>query len=653
MNTNNIMQKLTGRRFNCASGCCNAGVEEKKYDDFDLVYCIRLAVGVLVFAAALLFGGKMPAVWKTVLLIVSTAVAGADLVASSVMAITNRRYFDKEILVTAVAVLAFFFRRGVDAAAMVILYQLGSLFVEYAFLRTKETVLEDTFGEPMFATVLQDGAEAEIMAGEIKAGDTVLVHVGQRVPCDCVVKRGSARIDRSYIGGGVVSVAEGDEVLAGSMNMDGDLTCEAIAAYEESVIAVLKKRVGSTGNAGTSNTGIPAKLSTYYTPAVLILAILVLAISQLVLKASFVDSVGRALSVVLIGIPCALFISAPLVRFVGTASAAVQGIFFSNTNTVDKTASINTVVFDKSGTLTKGRLKVDSIKTERMPSNMLLKITAHAFAYSSSPLAKPIIDSYGETIYIELVDSFAETPGRGVEVRIESVHVCAGSAEFIAEKGVEIPEQDISAEQAVYVSIGSEYAGRLVFADSLRESSTSAINELHAAGVGKIVMFTDEPEITAAKTAALLDIKEYYCEYPPERRQRVLSELRNAQSDKSCTAYVSACESAEHSPADLDITMCDVSSLSSIGAELAITSGDPASLAAAVSKAKTIKRFSTLLFAAAALVKIILLVMALYGVTTLWFTVTIDAVSTIGTILAAGYVYGDFPDKNSGDPLEE
>jgi Cd2+/Zn2+-exporting ATPase len=459
-----FFEKAARSRVCSSCGCCGENGAKPFIDEdnsgFNTILIVRLIVAALIFASALFFKA-IPKPWPLVMLIASAAISGYDLAAASVLAVSNGSYFDKSILILIVTVAAFALGLNTEGAALILLYQLGGSMIDYTSMRSRQTVCEAASCAGGVAHVLKDGAEETVPAECIVPGDKIIINPGERVPCDCVVLDGGGSVDSSPLGGSTepLFVAEGDEVLSGFVLLSGRLHCEVAAAVTDSSCAAFLRAIRNAAVTGMPVPKLLRRFLTLYTPAIVVAAVIAAGILPLLYKIGILYAIKRALVFLVIANPCALFVALPLIRFGSLAGSAKCGVMFSGVSAMDCAASAATVVFERAGALTDGIPHVASVKSERMDADTFLKMTAHALAYSDSPIANSVISSYGGTIYIELIEDFKELPGKGVEVYVDHVRICVGNLSMMDEKSITVPEADITVEQAAYVSVAQEYAG--------------------------------------------------------------------------------------------------------------------------------------------------------------------------------------------------
>lgn len=643
MSVKAFFEKAAGARFCCSCGCCDEnGLRPFMGEDeggFDLFLIIRLIISATVFAAALIFE-QIPEPWPLVMLIASAVISGYDIAAATVLSVIKGRYFDKCVLILIAAAGAFALGMYTEGAALVLLFQLGASMIDYAYMRSRQTISATVDCTADTAHILTDGGEETVPAESIVPGNNIIINSGERVPCDCIVLEGGGSLDSSPLGGGTdpLFVAEGDEVLSGCILKSGCLRCEATAAKEDSSCAVFTKTIRTAADTGGPVPTALRRFLALYTPFTFVLAVIVAGLLPLIYKIGILYAIRRALVFLVVANPCAIFVALPLIRYGSLAGAAKRGILFSGIDVMDSAVSAASVVFERAGAMTDGIPHVSSIKTERMDADTFIKMTAHALAYSDSQIANSVISSYGGTIYIELIEDFKELPGKGVEVYVEGVRICAGNLSLMAEKSITVPEADITVDQAVYVSVAQEYAGRILLSESLREDAAVGVTDLAGQGIGSVILLTDEHPSSAAKTASELKIKEYYSDCGREQKLETVENIRQSLSANHSLLFVGGQDIAEmeHTKADLDISINDVQALnSSLSSDLTILNGKVSGVAAAIASAKHSERVSYMTIFAVLFIKLIVLVLAFLGIATIWFAAFIDAAAALGAILFA------------------
>ncbi len=652
-----ILERVAGKRFTCASRCCGCADMERGYElTLDPLMMVRLILGCFIFAAALFFEG-LPKPWPSVLLILSAAVSGLDVIAAAILAVMRGRPFDKCVLIIAAVTVGFAIGLQQDAAGAMLLFQIGSLFVGFAYDRTRVSVLSAIDSNAERAFVLNGGVESETPAGSVEVGAQIVVHPGEVVPCDGIILEGHTNVDLSGLGGSLepASLAVGDEILSGSVNMTGRVRCEVTAKQADSAASRLLRSVQSAAEKGGATPPAIEQIIDIYAPATVMLALVLSCLLIFVVKISVSEAIARAAMLFALANPCAIAVAIPLIRLGSMAGAAEKGVVFENCEAMDSIAAMGCVAFDKAGTLSDGAPRVVSVKSRRMDHGALMKLAAHAMAYSNLPYAKSIVASYDGDIQIELVKNFTDIKGQGAEAYLGGIRLCAGSRELMAMKNVAVPDEDLTSDPAVYISVADTYAGRILLSESVRADAAEGIKELKNAGAESVVMFTSDSAASAERMSASLGLSAYYSGLSAAQKQETMSALKNSVGRRSML-YVRSCEAlaSKHSVADVDVCMCGAEALSQPETtDLMLTGNRIDGIATAAAVSRYAERFMKLTVTAAIAAKVVLLILAGFGFITLWFAAFIDAAAAIGSILISVMAYGGEYDPKRPLPVSE
>ena len=638
MNLTEMLEKLSGGSAGIgerlASGNIGAGI----------ILVARLAVCCVAFALALLVDA-IPAVWVTVILVLCALVAGYDMIAGAVLGVMRGDYINSSLLIVAAALLAFIFGAKIEGTALILLYQITGIFIDYAVERTKRSVLDTIYCDTSYASLIgDDRKETTVPASSLQPGDHIVVRRGETVPCDCIVMEGSSSLDMAPLGddSGPVAVKEGDELFSGCVNLSGELRCEVSSAQSESTAAKLYAAVSEAPGRGEVIPESLQNLRRYFAPAITAAAVLLAALLPLLAdNITIAESVRRATMFLVVASPVSMFAAIPVIRLCAGCGAARAGIVFDSCGAMDGVAASGSAAFNEAGTLTEGRPRVVSVKAGRMGRDVLLKIAAHALSYSNSPLSSSIIEAYGGTIYIDLIENFNEAPGYGVEVHVDGIPIRVGTRELMRIGHVEIPDSDLitdEGETCVYVAITDEYAGCIVLSDPVREDAASGIDDLRHTGVENIVMFSSDSRDRAAKLASSLGITEYYSECSRDKLRSTLSSLKQGCAPGRTLMYIAGSGSfgGSHSAADVDIGMSGPETISMPrSCDVTVLGGKVGKIATAVGISHYARMLSYVTAGGAALVKVILLILAAFGISTLWFSVFIDAIAAVAAALVS------------------
>ncbi len=647
MNFTEILEKLTGGST-AVGGRLAAGDMNSL-----IVFVARIVVACVAFAVALLVG-SIPEVWVTVILALCALLAGCDIVAGAVLDIMRGDYLNRGLLITLAAVLGFAFGAAIEGCALVLLYQISGVFIDYAVERTRRTVLDTIYCDTTHANLYDDGKEETVRASSLQPGDQIVIRAGEIVPCDCIITDGQSRVDKAPLGdeSGVLGVKEGDELLSGSINLSGELRCEVTAAQSDSAASRIYDTVENAPGRGEALPESLIAVRKYFPAAVTVLAVLLAALLPVFTSLTLTESIRRATMFLVVASPVSMFAAVPVIRLCAGCGAARAGILFESCGAMDGMASAGSVAFNQAGTLTVGSPRVVEVRAGRMGKDVLLKIAAHALSYSNTAQSRSVIDAYGGQIYIDLIENFSEAPGYGVEVRVDGIPIRVGNRALMGIGRVEIPDEDLyidEGEEVLYVAITDEYAGCIILSDSVRPEAAQAVEDLRHAGVEGVVMFSSGPRDRAAKLASALGITEYYSECSRDKLKSSLSSLKQSLAPDRSLVFVGSPEDfggTSHTAADVDVAVSGAEALAMPNScDVTVIGGKLTKLAEAIGIARYARMLAFITAGGAALVKLILLVLAAFGISTLWFTVFIDAIAAVAAALVSilafsGELYG-------------
>ena len=452
-------------------------------------------------------------------------VAGYDVLWKAVNNIAHGKVFDENFLMTIATIGAFAIGEYADAAAVMILYQIGELFQRYAVGKSRKSIAALMDIRPEEATVSRNGEELTLHPSEIIEGDLLIVKAGDKIPLDGIIEKGECSIDTSAITGESLprKVTVGQSVISGCIVLDGSLTITPTSTYDDSTVAKILDLVENATSSKAPAENFITKFSKYYTPIVVICAILLGVLPPLV-TGQFADWtvwsswLKRAMMFLFVSCPCALVISVPLGFFGGIAAASKRGILVKGSNYLEELSKVKTVAFDKTGTLTKGNFVVTAVYPEDRREFILQK-AAVAEQYSNHPIASSICKEAKATVEAKVT----EIAGRGLKAVTETETILCGNAKLMNENGIDCPE--VHDGTVVYVAINDEFAGFIVIADEIKDDAQQAIETLRHNGCNT-VMLTGDNATTAKSVAEKLGITSYFAELLPADKVERLNELK-------------------------------------------------------------------------------------------------------------------------------
>ncbi len=573
---------------------------------------------------------------KVVLFFMSYLSIGYEIILEALEGIKDKELFGEEFLMSIASFGAFATGEYPEAIAVMLFFQVGEIFEEYAENKSKKSIESLMELKPDKAFVKINDTLIEKSPEEVKVGDVIIVKPGERVPLDGIVISGEALIDTSALTGeSVPRKAEiNSEILSGVINTNGVLEIRVTKEFKESTLSKILDLVENAGEKKAHTERFITKFSKIYTPTVIALAFLILIIPTLIMHKDFTTWVYRALSFLVVSCPCALVVSVPLSFFGGIGGASRKGILVKGSNYLELLANLETVVFDKTGTLTKGNFKVQNVDAIG-DKDELLKIAAYAESFSNHPIARSIIENYGKEINKQDIKEYEEISGHGVSAIIEGKKVLLGNSKLMKKIGITVKEENNSAT-VVYIAIDEKYAGKIEIADELKEDSKVAIENLKKQGIKKTVMLTGDREKVGKDVAEKLGIDEVYTELLPTGKVDELQKLLN--NKKGNVAFVG--DGLNDAPvlamADVGIAMGGYGTDAAIeAADVVIMTDEPSKICEAIQTAKKTIKISKENITFAIAVKLTVLLLVFLGVATMWQAVFADVgVTVIATLNA-------------------
>ena len=597
-----------------------------------------IAAGILLIIAALL-----PLEEKSLLrlaaFLVPYGIIGWDVLWKAIRNIKNGQVFDENFLMAVATVGALAVREYPEATAVMLFYQIGELFQSVAVGKSRKNIASLMDIRPDHANIEVDGKLVEADPEEIEQGQLIVVKPGERIPLDGTVIDGTSSVDTSALTGESVprTVRVGDSVISGCINQSGVLKVEVTKEYEDSTVAKILDLVENSASKKAKAENFITKFAKYYTPAVVISALLLALLPPLVTGGNWAMWIHRALIFLVISCPCALVISVPLSFFGGIGGASKKGILIKGGNFLEVLANAEIIVFDKTGTLTKGVFEVDEIHPHGIDEDKLLELAAYAESYSDHPIAHSISSKYGRETDRNRISSNEEISGHGIKAVIDDHEICAGNSKLMDKMGVEIVPCD-KAGTMVHISDNGQYSGHIVIADKVKESAQSAIKRLKARGVKQTVMLTGDSSSAADAAMKELGLDKAYSELLPADKVEKVEQLLEEKSPKGSLVFVGdgINDAPVLSRADVGIAMGSLGSDAAIeAADIVLMDDDPEKIALAMDISKRTLRivYQNIIFALG--VKFIVLLLGALGIANMWLAVFADVGVSVIAILNA------------------
>jgi len=507
-----------------------------------------------------------------------------------------------------------------------LLYQIGEMFQDYAVDKSRKSIADLMNIRPDHANVKVDDTLVKKEPDEVKVGDIIVIKAGERVPLDAIVVEGTSLMDTSALTGESIprEVEPGDEILSGCINVNGLITARVTREYGESTVSKILDLVENASNKKSRSEKFITRFARYYTPTVVILAVLLAFVPPLIIKdATFGDWIYRALSFLVVSCPCALVISIPLTFFSGIGGASKKGILVKGSNYFEALANTEIVVFDKTGTLTKGVFGVKEVHAKEVSEEELIKLAAYAESYSNHPISQSILKAYGKEIDKKAITDVEEISGHGVIARVNGKKIAAGNAKLMKKLGIPYFDGEL-AGTVVHVAVDNIYAGYILIADDIKSDSAHAIKELKNSNIKQIIMLTGDSVNVGENVGKELGLSKVYAELLPADKVEKLEELLSQTSGKGRLAYVG--DGINDAPvlarADVGIAMGGLGSDAAIeAADVVIMTDEPSKVPLAINIAKKVLGISNQNIVFALGVKVLILLLSALGVTNLWVAI--------------------------------
>ena len=600
---------------------------------------IKIIIALILFLIALIidFGN----VWiNNVIYIIAYIIVGFEIVRKALRNITRGKVFDENFLMTVATIGAFGIGEFPEAASVMLFYQVGELFQSYAVDKSRKSIASLMDIRPDYANIEKDGKLEKVDPDEVKIGDIIVVKPGEKIPLDGIVVEGKTNLDTKALTGEPMprEANIGDDVISGCINLSGLIKVKVTKEFGESTVSKILDLVENASSKKSKSENFITKFAAYYTPIVVIIAVILAIVPPLIIPdAEFSDWIYRALSFLVVSCPCALVISIPLSFFGGIGGASKMGILIKGSNYLEALSNTEIVVFDKTGTLTEGDAKVQKIEAEGISKEELLEITALAENFSNHPIAISIKSEYNKPIDEKRIVKTQELTGRGIKATIDEKEVLVGNEKLMKEEKIDYKECT-DAGTALYVAIDKKYVGYILIADSIKKDSKKAIQNLKKNGIKQTVMLTGDRKQVGEVVAKELGIDKVYTELLPDGKVEKVEELLKEKSPKGKLAFVG--DGINDAPvlaiSDIGIAMGALGSDAAIeAADVVLMTDEPSKIVDAIHLSKKTMRIVKENITFAILVKVIVLILSAFGLSTMWEAVFADVGVSIIAIINA------------------
>ena len=627
----------------------------------------KLLIGGILFVLGI-FVPKTLFIPKLAVFLVSYLVIGGDVLLSAFKNILNGQVFDENFLMAIATIGAFAIGEYPEGVAVMLFYQLGELLQGIAVNNSRKSIVSLMDIRPDYANIKVGEGIKKVSPEEIKVGEIIVVKPGEKVPLDGKIVKGVSTFDTSALTGESLprEAKAGDDVLSGFINKNGLIEIQVAKVFSESTVSKILYLMENAGSKKSKTENFITKFARYYTPAVVITALIVAIFPPLLIQgATFSDWIYRALIFLVVSCPCALVISIPLGFFGGIGGASRHGILIKGTNYLEVLNDLESVVMDKTGTLTKGIFKVTEVNAENnikindfennkteLTKPLLLKYAAHIEKFSNHPIAQSIVAEYENSaskVDENVVKDFEEISGFGIKVNINNHQFLAGNSKLMNLENITFDKKE-NLGTAIYLAADGKYIGNILISDEVKEDSARAIKGMKENGVKEIVMLTGDNEAIGKNIAEKLGIDKVFTELLPNEKVEKLEEIYKTKSKKGKVAFVG--DGINDAPvlarADLGIAMGGAGSDAAIeAADVVIMNDEPSKIVTAIKIAKKTKEIVWQNITIAFAIKIVVMALGLFGDATMWEAVFADVGVALLAVLNATRVLRYNPESSN------
>ena len=600
---------------------------------------IKIIISLILFIFAMVIKFENEII-NNIIFVISYLIVGFEILKKAIRNILRGKVFDENFLMSVATIGAFAIGEYPEAVAVMLFYQIGELFQSYAVDKSRKSIASLMDIRPDYANVYREGNIETVNPEEVKIGETIVIKPGEKIPLDGKIIEGKTTLDTKALTGESLprEVSEGDEVLSGCINLNGMIKIEVTKEFGESTVSKILDLVENASSKKSKSENFITKFAKYYTPTVVIIALILAIVPPLVIQgATFSDWIYRALSFLVVSCPCALVISIPLSFFGGIGGASKRGILIKGSNYLEALSNTEIAVFDKTGTLTKGVFEVQEVKPVDISNEELLKIAAYAENYSNHPISKSIKQAYHKPIDEKEIINSEELSGLGIVAKIGEKNVLVGNEKLMQEEQIEF-EKCNKIGTILYIAIDGKYAGYILIADKIKDDTKQTIEELKKNDIKQTIMLTGDKKEVGESVAKEVGIDKVYTELLPTDKVQKVEELLKTKSPKGKLAFVG--DGINDAPvltlADIGIAMGGLGADSAIeAADIVIMTDEPSKIINAIKLSKKTMRIVKENIVFAIFIKILVLVLTAFGLSTMWEAVFADVGVSIIAIINA------------------
>ena len=593
---------------------------------------VIIVISTILFVIALLV--KMNLTLQLILMLIAYILLGKDTVLVAIKNVEKGDFLDEKFLMTIATLGAILIGEYPEAVAVMLFYEVGELFQGYAINKSRKSIADMMDIKPEYANVIRDNKSQKVEPDEVQIGETIEIKPGERVPLDAIIIKGESTLDTSALTGESVpvEVREGANILSGCININGLIIAEVTKEYFDSTVNKVLDLVENASAKKSKSERLITRVSKIYTPIVRGLAILLVFLPPIISgEYNFRVWIFRALSFLVVSCPCAFVISVPLSFFSGIGAASRAGVLIKGGNYLEALSKVDTVVLDKTGTLTKGVFNVQKVIVldKNIKEDDFISLVAMAESGSNHPISKSIQKYYNKEIDANSINSIKEISGKGIEAVIDNRKILVGN-----EKLINIPK-DVSINDIgtiLYVEIDNKFAGYIVISDELKKDSKKAIKDLKDIGIKKAIMLTGDLEKVSKKVGEDLGLDEVYTNLLPQDKVSKFEEIIENKKSKGNVVFVG--DGINDAPvlarADVGIAMGAMGSDAAIeAADVVIMTDEPSKIVTAIKSSKRTMKIAMQNITLAFGIKAIVLILSALGIADMWMAVFADTGVTI------------------------
>lgn len=591
--------------------------------------------------------------------IISYIIIGAEIIIEAVKNIFHGELFDENFLMAIATVGAIVIGDYPEAVTVMLFYEIGEMFQDRAIENSRKSIESLASIKADYANLKEEDGIKKVNPKDVKIGDLIVIKPGEKIPLDGKIVEGISTLDTSALTGESIprGVEVGDTILSGCININGVLTVEVVKEFGESTVSKILSLIEESDDKKSNSEKFITKFAKYYTPIVVVLALIIAIVPPIILHSNYVEWINRAFTFLVISCPCALVISIPLGFFGGIGAASKKGILIKGSTYIEDLANSEIIVFDKTGTLTKGVFEVSKVSStnEDITNQEILELAAYAENHSNHPIAKSILSAYGKEINHKLIEKIEEISGCGIVAMIKQVNiennathdnffagnfretneVIIGNSKIMEKFNIEYSKVN-EIGTVIYVAINKKYCGYIVISDVIKPDSKMTIEKLKQNKIKQTVMLTGDLENVASSIAKELNIDKYYAELLPDEKVEKMKDLDKIKSKKGKLIFVG--DGINDAPvlnlADIGIAMGGIGSDAAIeAADVVIMNDEPSKIIDAIKISKRTLKIvkQNIIFAIA--VKVIVLLLGSLGIANMWEAVFADVGVSIIAVL--------------------